>query len=370
MLWEKDFFGCNQISNFIIKKNELILGCSTKSKIEGITNNGSYDAVIVKFDLDGNIKSNYHFGSEKYDYVKSIHETSDGGLIVIGYSGNDIFILKYDKEGNKISQLLLDGSNNEEIDKSLLTKDDSLILVGATTSLDLDIEGNIMRPGGFILKFDKNFTLQWYKNTGDDYVDADLTVEDEIFVLSNFNKDIFIRKYDKFGNEKMKSINYGGNNTDIAKKIITSDNKVIIVGQTWSNDLENIRLNDRTAVLITKFKCIYDINLSDSSKPNTYVEQQGKYGIITTTPNDGYEVDKIIIKDKDGNVLDLVVTKLEDGTYTFELYDDVTVEVLFKKELVNPKTGVSNIAGIMFTMMLMFVSAFFVIKNFNNGYEL
>ena len=56
--------------------------------------------------------------------------------------------------------------------------------------------------------------------------------------------------------------------------------------------------------------------------------------------------------------------------YSFELYTDVSVEVLFKEKLVNPKTGVSSFIGVMFTLMLIGISSFFMIKNCNNSYEL
>ena len=64
------------------------------------------------------------------------------------------------------------------------------------------------------------------------------------------------------------------------------------------------------------------------------------------------------------------VTALEDGTYSFELNDDVTIEVLFKEEVFNPKTGVSNIISLVFTFMLVLVSGLFVVRKYNKSYEL
>ena len=37
------------------------------------------------------------------------------------------------------------------------------------------------------------------------------------------------------------------------------------------------------------------------------------------------------------NILDVEVMKLESETYSFELYTDVIVEVLFKEKIENPK---------------------------------
>ena len=101
--------------------------------------------------------------------------------------------------------------------------------------------------------------------------------------------------------------------------------------------------NGNFDALLLKYYYKYNIQLINSNI-NGIVKavQQSSKGIITPTPDKGYEVDKIIIKDKEGNVLDVEVDKLEDGTYSFELYTDVSVEVTFKEILYNPKTGEVN----------------------------
>ena len=93
-------------------------------------------------------------------------------------------------------------------------------------------------------------------------------------------------------------------------------------------------------------------NITSQSGTSTVI-QQGKYGVITPTPNEGYEVDKIIVKDKDGNkvplvtgdmiyltvkdsvnteekVLQKVVTQFEDGNATIEITPDDTNDIPFK----------------------------------------
>ena len=61
-------------------------------------------------------------------------------------------------------------------------------------------------------------------------------------------------------------------------------------------------------------------------------------------PDEDYEVNKVIVKDTEGKEIE--VARQEDGVYSFPLYTDVTVEVLFKEKLENPKTGVSSFIGI------------------------
>ncbi|MBR4742781.1 MAG: S-layer homology domain-containing protein [Oscillospiraceae bacterium] len=51
---------------------------------------------------------------------------------------------------------------------------------------------------------------------------------------------------------------------------------------------------------------------------------------ITVTPEEGYELDKLIVKDKDGNEIE--VTDNGDGTYTFKMPDsEVEIEPVFKE---------------------------------------
>ena len=51
---------------------------------------------------------------------------------------------------------------------------------------------------------------------------------------------------------------------------------------------------------------------------------------ITVTPDEGYELDKLIVKDKDGNEIE--VTDNGDGTYTFKMPDsEVEIEPVFKE---------------------------------------
>ena len=76
--------------------------------------------------------------------------------------------------------------------------------------------------------------------------------------------------------------------------------------------------------------------------------------MVSFKPKTGFEFDKIVVKNSKDEIVE--VTKLEDGTYSFELSDDVSVEVIFKRELVNPKTGVVNGA---FALFVGFIISFF-----------
>jgi hypothetical protein len=175
-------------------------------------------------------------------------------------------------------------------------------------------------------------------------------------------EDLILIKYDQMGNELWKTV-WGGNGTDSVISVYANNsNDIYVVAETQSTDLENI---DENIHALLKYSVVYDFEniVNEKNNGTSIVEQQGKYGIVRPMPNEGYEVDKIVIKDKEGNILDLEVTKLEDGTYSFELYTDVSVEVIYKESIENPKTGLFNYIGLLLSMLVCsFISFWFIMR--------
>ena len=329
VIWEKIHDENNEFTSLLVtKNNEVIVAGSLY-----ISDTGTRDAVIIKYDKDGNLLWERKFGGSKSDVFRSIALTNEESILGVGYSnstdidglsnkGNDAIIVKYDKDGNILWKKNYGDSGSDSFNSLFILKDGSFVTVGYSTSkkigdLDLNLKCSIWNgcDDALIVKFNKDGELQWQDGHGGDGYDSysDVTlIDDDIIAVGAFSSETTLSIY------------------------------------TLKYELDNIPIENGTST----------------------VEQQGRYGIVKPTPNEGYEVDKIIVKDKSGNVLDVEVTKQEDGTYSFELYTDVSVEVLFKEKLVNPKTGVSSFIGVMFTLMLIGISGFFLIKNCNNSYEL
>jgi hypothetical protein len=317
----------------------------------------------LKYDQDGNLLWQKSWGGNDYDIFTDILLIEDDGFAVAGYSystdiegitnnGNsDVIIVKYDKDGNLLWQKNWGGNSENDFNKIFLTEDGGFITVGSI-GFGGDIEGISIEGNrdGLIVKYDKDGNALWYINWGgaeDDRLSNLLLTQDgDIVAIGNFRTNY----------QTPTSFTQG-------VKLVPLNNSMIVTNM-------ELPYKEGTSAVIVKYSFKYDLENTFTENGTSTIEQQGKYGIITPTPNEGYEVDKIIIKDKDDNILDVEVNKHEDGTYSFELYTDVSIEVLFKKELVNPKTGVSNIVGIMFTMILLFTSGLFVIKNYNQRYEI
>lgn len=363
---------------------------------------GIYDgAVIMKFDKDGNIIWNKAFGSEieKYYYL-NIFKDYDNSFIVSGtfYKNEingltsngsaDIFIIKYDEDGNVLWRKNWGGTGVEELKKLLLSDDGNYITIGKTKSEDL--EG--ITSEDFVVEYDKNGNVITQKNLEEtEYKETDIFskfewLKDEFNKIYNSYIDkgnnvivvgnpisydnvpseqsivFLISKYDKNGNLIFQKP-YFNTSTNYVKKVYQiDDSNFVIVVQHQSDE--------RGAELITlKYSLKYEVNILNQSSGGTVsVEKNNGYGIIVPKADNGYEIDKVIVRDSFGNEIE--VLSLEDGTYSFDLYDDVSVEVLFKETLVNPKTGVSSYIGVMFTIFIIGICALFMIRNCNSSYEL
>ena len=79
------------------------------------------------------------------------------------------------------------------------------------------------------------------------------------------------------------------------KIILSKDNGIIVLGETTSDDIEGlIYKGGYRDVIIVKYLIEYNLeNVIPENGTFTFM-QQGDYGIITPTPNEGYEVDKIL----------------------------------------------------------------------------
>ena len=440
IVWEKTFGGSGYEDFDSISSTEdggfVVGGTTDSTDVEGINTNGEMHAIILKFDEDGNMLwQNLHRDPVSgCDYFKRVISTKSGDIYAIDDYYHPAVIVKYDREGKMLWQKNL-GEDGLD-DGWFITKDEEIMASGFVDETQSYIIAKYNKEG------EKLWQKDWY--IGDEYqnyIPRYFTDYDEVIALDYGDyKDAIMIKYDKNGKvisqKVIPAAEYSGSYT--VYTFLFNDNSEYIV--TGSDYLDYVSTSKNF-----KYSIEYDLENVTTENGTFTSEQQGKYGVITPTPNEGYvvdkiivkdsegneievtklvdgtysfelyddvtieviyikdfkidkkevnngnvdvvkltgsvgviipvpdkgyEVDKIIVKDKDGNVLDLVVTKQQDGTYTFELSDDVSIEVLFKKELVNPKTGVSNIVGIMFTMILMFTSAFFVIKNYNQRYEI
>jgi predicted secreted protein len=102
--WNKTYGGSGDDGNTSVQLTSdggYILAVTTSSY-----GAGSYDAWLIKTDADGNKAWDKTFGGSGYDCANAVNQTSDGGYILAGETGSygagnrDAWLIKTDAEGN------------------------------------------------------------------------------------------------------------------------------------------------------------------------------------------------------------------------------------------------------------------------------
>lgn len=132
--------------------------------------------LITKYDENGNMLWENTIGGTSYDVFNSVVETQDGCYIVVGtikskdienleINGEaDAVVLKYNSQGELLWKKAYGGSSYDEFNSIIKTKDGGYITVGSTASFDIDNITDEAQWKCLVVKYDKDFNLLW--NTG------------------------------------------------------------------------------------------------------------------------------------------------------------------------------------------------------------
>ena len=127
---------------------------------------GSYDALIVKYDANLNVVSQKGLGGTTNDYYRSVIQTNDGGYVAVGYQQSegqgsyDALIVKYDANLNVVSQKGLGGTSYDNYRSVIQTNDGGYVAVGNQSS---EGQGNY---DALITKYDANLNVVSQKGLG------------------------------------------------------------------------------------------------------------------------------------------------------------------------------------------------------------
>ena len=140
----------------------------------GVDGKGEVDATIVKFDANGNIVWAYNFGGSGSELFSSVSATSDGGFAAVGYSletpsNVDAIIVKFDGEGNVIWNTNFGGSGVDIFNSITTTSDGGLVAVGYSESFGTGDWIGVNGKGKIdatIVKFGEDGSIDWAMNFG------------------------------------------------------------------------------------------------------------------------------------------------------------------------------------------------------------
>jgi len=205
---------------------------------------GKSDVWIIKLDRNGNKIWSKTFGGKNWDVAHSIVQTKDGGYVVsgdtgsFGAGGGDGWIIKLDRNGNKIWSKAFGGKNWDVAHSIVQTKDGGYIVSGYTDSFGAG------GSDGWIIKLDRNGNKIWSKTFGGKKWDVAYSIvqtKDGGYIVSGYTKsfgaggrDVWIIKLDRNGN-KIWSKTFGSKKWDVAFSIVqTKDGGYIVSGETYS----------------------------------------------------------------------------------------------------------------------------------------
>ncbi|MCY7409185.1 MAG: T9SS type A sorting domain-containing protein [Chitinophagales bacterium] len=274
-LWDYDFGGSSYdvLTSFCeTSSGNFIFAGYSNSGISGDKSQetrGKYDFWIVKTNASGIKIWDKRYGGSNNDLLIDIHETTDGGFILGGYSdsgadgdktqtsqgANDYWIVKTDSNGNKLWDARFGGCSDDNLFTVIQTTDGGYLLGGLTHSL-ISCGGDIEQAGYggkdyWIVKTDANGNKQWTNRFGGNdrdilrsiietasgYLLAGLSASDVVGDQTNAKRgkdDYWLIKTDLNG-AKIWDKRYGGNKSDVLNDMHkTSDGGYVLGGYSAS----------------------------------------------------------------------------------------------------------------------------------------
>ena len=284
LMWEKNFGGSSTdiyyavtaVSDGFVAVGGSLEGSFDTGDWTGVTGKGGFDAIIVKYDNDGNVVWKKNFGGSGEDSYSWVTEVSDG-VIVVGASKSgsfgtgdwtdvtgkgylDAIIVKYDNDGNVVWKKNFGGSGTD-IYNSVMAVSDGYIAVGESDSFGNGDWTNVTGKGGvdaIIVKYDHNGNVVWKKNFGgnnSDFYWVAMPVSNGFFVVGNsmfdsFNngdwtgimgkggEDAIMVKYDYAGNILWRG-NFGGSGNDAIIWATETTTGFVMVGGSTEDSFGN-----------------------------------------------------------------------------------------------------------------------------------
>ncbi len=269
------------------------------------TVNGVYDIFVVKFDNNGNVVWVNRAGGEDFDFGYSIALDNSNNVYITGGYGSvainfgsdtlvnvtttlgvgntDVFVTKYDNNGNVLWARTAGGDSNDDGFGISTDNNGNVFVTGASGCTPITF-GSITLPAPgvgdiFIAKYDGNGNVIWAKGVGGPASDFSNSIKTDAVgnsyitgyfessslgfetdtIISNGLADVFFAKYDSNGNV-LWARNVGGTGIDRGNSItIDGSENIYFTGYFQSPSITfgaNTFLNDNTS-----FQDIYTVKL-------------------------------------------------------------------------------------------------------------
>jgi uncharacterized delta-60 repeat protein len=188
---------------------------------------------VLKLNRDGTVSWQKTYGGTDWDYPTSIQQTSDGGYIVAGYSG-DFWIFKLRSDGIVSWQKKYGGADRDEANSIQQTSDGGYIVAGWTRSFGANADL-------WVLKLNSDGTVSWEKRYGGEGWNWASSVEqtsDGGYIVAGYTywfgvDDFWVLKLKSDGTISWQK-RYSADYDDAHSIQQTSDGGYVVAGQTSS----------------------------------------------------------------------------------------------------------------------------------------
>ncbi|MEC5171305.1 T9SS type A sorting domain-containing protein [Chryseobacterium nepalense] len=181
-VWEKYFSGQDHdfLSATVNTQDGGFVLAGTSFSSEGLdkkeNSNGGSDFWLIRINEFGDELWQKTIGSASDEEARAVIQTTDMGFFVTGnvqnsskgYGSKDVLVVKLDKNGKELSQLMLGGKGLDEVEKMIPTKDGGALLgvysrsgAGGSKKTENFGEGDY-----WIIKLNKECKMEWEKNFG------------------------------------------------------------------------------------------------------------------------------------------------------------------------------------------------------------
>ncbi|MBB4807444.1 hypothetical protein HNP38_002750 [Chryseobacterium defluvii] len=181
-VWEKYFSGNNHdflVAAVATEEGGFLLSGTSYSSTgldKKENSKGGSDLWLIKLNESGDEIWQKTIGSASDEEAKAVIQATDLGYFIAGnvqnsargYGSKDALIIRLDKNGKELSQLILGGKGLDEVEKMIPTKDGGALLgiysrsnTGGTKKTENYGEGDY-----WIVKLDKFSKIEWEKNFG------------------------------------------------------------------------------------------------------------------------------------------------------------------------------------------------------------
>ena len=248
VLWQKSYFRGERdyyFGNDIAADGKELVIAGSEKHLSFMSS--KINPLIFKIDGEGDLLWRTYVIGKDEDRAKAILSTDDGYVMAgttesYGHGDFDAYIVKLDKTGKKV-WFNAYGGKDDEIAEDIIATDDGYILAGSTDSFGLNYKDV------YVVRTDKEGNKLWERKYGGHYDDeayAIVKAPDGGYVIAGKTQtrrngtDLYLIKIDEEGRLKWERT-YGGEEDDAAYDIAAEDDGYIIVG-TRQPDLT--RYND------------------------------------------------------------------------------------------------------------------------------